>query len=141
MFNMTAPYDSSPTGLSRQQHQQLDVYVQQAAHLTVVELRQAVAQHLEATAAVHAQNPMVNLRLATAIRDVIEQVLSAWDDLPPAARAWLAGAILYFAKNNDDEPDFTSPIGFEDDAEVLNACLRLAKLGALCLHPEDYDDV
>lgn len=42
---------------------------------------------------------------------------------------------------NDDEPDFTSPIGFEDDTEVLNACLRLAQLGALCLHPEDYDDV
>jgi hypothetical protein len=115
--------------------------MQQSAQLTVSALRQAVEQHLSATAAVHAQNPLVNLRLATAIRDVIEQVLSIWDNLTPAACTWLAGAMLYFAKSNDDEPDFTSPIGFEDDTEVLNACLRLANLGALCLHPEDYDDV
>lgn len=54
-------------------------------------------------------------------------------------RAWLAGAILYFAQSNDGEPDLTSPIGFEDDTEVLNACLRFAHLEALCLNPEDYD--
>ena len=138
---MTDQHDLCPTGLTRQQHQQLTVYAQQAAQLTGPALWQAVEHHLVAIAAVHAQNPLVNLRLATAIRDVIEHVLSAWDNLPPAARIWLAGAMLYFAKSNDDEPDFTSPIGFEDDAEILNACLRLAHLGALCLHPEDYDDV
>jgi len=138
---VTVQDDLGPTGLTRQQSQQLTVYMQQSAQLTVSALRQAVEQHLSATAAVHAQNPLVNLRLATAIRDVIEQVLSIWDNLTPAACTWLAGAMLYFAKSNDDEPDFTSPIGFEDDTEVLNACLRLANLGALCLHPEDYDDV
>jgi uncharacterized membrane protein YkvA (DUF1232 family) len=99
-----------------------------------------VEQHLAATATVHAQNPLVNLRLATAVRDVAEQVLSTWDDLTPTARAWLASAVLYFANSDDDEPDCTSPIGFEDDAEVLNACLRLAQLGALCLHLEGNDD-
>jgi hypothetical protein len=138
---VTVQDDLGPTGLTRQQSQQLTVYMQQSAQLTVSALCQAVEQHLSATAAVHAQNPLVNLRLATAIRDVIEQVLSIWDNLTPAACTWLAGAMLYFAKSNDDEPDFTSPIGFEDDAEILNACLRLAHLGALCLHPEDYDDV
>ena len=138
---MTNQHDYCPTGLTRKQSQQLTVYAQQAAQLTVLALRQAVEHHLAATTAVHAQNPLVNLRLATAIRDVIEQVLSGWEDLTPVARTWLAGAMLYFAKCNDDEPDFTSPIGFEDDAEVLNACLRLAQLDALCLHPEDYDDV
>jgi uncharacterized membrane protein YkvA (DUF1232 family) len=138
---VTDQHDLCPTGLTRKQHQQLTVYTQHAAQWTPMALRQAVEQHLEATAAVQAQNPLVNLRLATAIRDVLEQVFSIWDDLTPATRAWLAGAMLYFAKSDDDEPDFTSPIGFEDDAEVLNACLRLAQLGALCLHPEAYDDV
>jgi len=138
---VTAPYDPAPTGLTRQQKQQLAAYTQQAGHLRVAALRQAVEEHLATAAAVHAQNPLVNLRLATAIRNVIEQVLAIWDDLTPAARSWLAGAILYFAKSDDDEPDFTSPIGFEDDAEVLNACLRLAQLDRLCLQPEEYDDV
>ena len=138
---MTDQYHLCPTGLTHQQYQQLAVYTQQAAHLAVPALRQAVAYHLAAVATVHARNPLVNLRLATAIGEVMAQVLCGWEALAPAVRTWLAGAMLYFAQSDDDEPDFTSPIGFEDDVEVLNACLRLAQLEALCLHPEDYDDV
>ena len=41
--------------------------------------------------------------------------------------------------SEDDESDHLSPIGFEDDAEVLNACLRFANLPELCLKTEDYD--
>ena len=59
--------------------------------------------------------------------------------LADASQFWLRAAIYYFA-HDDDEPDFSSPIGFEDDAEVLNACLRLAGRDDLCLKPEDYDD-
>lgn len=130
-----------PTGLTRQQFRQLTDYSHQASQLTTTALQDALDQHLAATATAHAQNPMVNLRLATAIRDVLEHVLTNWDILTAESRTWLAGAILYFAHCDDDEPDFTSPIGFEDDTEVLNACLRLADLEALCLNPEDYDDV
>ncbi len=83
---------------------------------------------------------MINLRLATAIVEVIERVVGDWNSLPADARSWLAGAMHYFCKCNDDEPDFSSPIGFEDDTEVLNACLRFAKLNDLCLNVEDYDD-
>ena len=46
-----------------------------------------------------------------------------WDRLPQHARPWLKGAMAYFAAADDDVPDFGSPIGFEDDCEVLNACL------------------
>jgi hypothetical protein len=48
---------------------------------------------------------------------------------------------MYYANADDAEADLTSPIGFEDDVEVLNACLRFARLDELCLNPEDYDDV
>ncbi len=64
-----------------------------------------------------------------------------WETLAPNMRRWFAGAILHFASSDDDEPDFTSPIGFEDDAEVLNAFLRFAGYDDLCVNPEDYDDV
>jgi uncharacterized membrane protein YkvA (DUF1232 family) len=86
------------------------------------------------------RNRIINLHLATAIVEVIERVVGDWDSLPANARSWMAGAMHYFSKSNDDEPDFSSPIGFEDDAEVLNACLRFAKLDDLCLNVEDYDD-
>jgi hypothetical protein len=48
---------------------------------------------------------------------------------------------MYFASCDDDEPDLSSPIGFEDDTEILNACLRFASLDDLCLKVEDYDSV
>ena len=108
--------------------------------MTLAELRTVAQGHLEATARAHQQNPMVNLRLATAICEVVDRIGLCWDDLSPDARAWLGAAILYFAQSDDDEPDLSSPIGFEDDTEVLNACLRFARRDDLCLNVEDYDD-
>lgn len=46
----------------------------------------------------------------------------------------------YFATRNDNEPDFQSPLGFEDDAEILNACLKFIDRDDLCLNVEDYDN-
>lgn len=92
-----------------------------------------------ATSAAFRKNPLINLRLATAICDRLENVAGTWDDLSPEARFWLGGAIIYFTISDDDESDHLSPIGFEDDAEVLNACLQLANLPELCLKIEDYD--
>jgi uncharacterized membrane protein YkvA (DUF1232 family) len=89
----------------------------------------------------YARNRMINIRLATAICDTLTQIAARWDTFSAPARSLLAGAAVYFASCNDDEPDFSSPIGFEDDAEILNACLRFASLDDLCLRVEDYDSV
>ena len=129
-----------PSGLLRSQLGRLTEFAEEAAGQSVDELRAEVDQHLERTRAAHERSRIVNLRLATAIKEAIEQVLNQWESLSANDRNWLAGAFFYFAKCNDDEPDFDSPIGFEDDAEVLNACLRFAGLNDLCLTVEDYDD-
>jgi len=73
--------------------------------------------------------------------DSIQKVLVSWDSLEGPKQYWLAAAIQYFSKSNDDEPDFGSSIGFEDDAEILNACLKFAGLEQLCVNPEDYDEI
>lgn len=83
---------------------------------------------------------MINVRLASAIVSVLELVVSDWDSMQGNARWWMRGAMHYFATSDDDEPDFQSPIGFEDDAEILNACLTFAGRNDLCLNVEDYDD-
>jgi hypothetical protein len=131
----------APIGLTRQQCQRLAEYVEHAAQWPIQQLLAAAQAHLHETFIAHQRNPLVNLRLAEAIWQTIRQVASQWNTLSPEARSWLAGAILYFAKSDDEEPDLTSPIGFEDDAEVLNTCLRLAHCEDLSLNPEDYDDV
>lgn len=105
------------------------------------ELQRGTAVHVENAASAAVSNRLINVKLARAIGEVIELVLDQWMSLPDSARYWLAGAMLYFASSNDDEPDFSSPIGFEDDTEVLNACLRYANLNHLCLKVENYDDV
>ena len=38
-----------------------------------------------------------------------------------------------------DEDDHESPIGFDDDAEVINACLRMAGRDDLCVDPEECE--
>ena len=101
----------------------------------------AALDHLAGTVEAHKQNALINVRLAKAICERVEAVAATWEDLNPGARFWLGGAIHYFVMSQDDESDHTSPIGFEDDAEVLNACLRLAELPELCLNIQDYDHV
>jgi len=130
----------NPSGLTRSQFDQLSKYASHAHHKTPQELLEDSRRHLDQTKEAYASNRMINMRLATSIVDVIEKVVEDWESLRPDAKNWLAGAFFYFAHSDDDEPDFNSPIGFEDDVEVLNACLRFSKLEALCLKVEDYDD-
>jgi len=130
-----------PMGLRKSQIEQLTSHAEEAASLSITDLIEAARRHLDLTRQACVENPIINVKLATTLFKTIEQLAKRWDGLAPNVRYWLSGAMLYFAKCRDDEPDFTSPIGFEDDTEVLNACLRLGGLDELCISPEDYDDV
>lgn len=138
---MDPQFSLTPAGLTDQQLDRLTVCAKHASKLALEDLQAVAQRHLQDTIAAHQNISLVNLSLAQALYGTIQQLATHWHTLRPEARYWSAGAILYFAKSDDDEPDFTSPIGFEDDAEVLNACLRLARHDDLCLHPEDYDDI
>ena len=130
----------NPDGLTQSQFDRLSEIAHRASGSTPDQLLSDAQQHLEQTRATHATNRMINLRLATAIVEVIEHIVGDWDSLPANSRNWLAGAMHYFSKSNDDEPDLSFPIGFEDDIEVLNSCLRFTRRDDLCLNAEDYDD-
>ena len=137
---MSDQFEFHPAELTRSQFDCLSEYAERAAAISPSELLEEARQHLEQTKTAHAANRMINVRLASAIVDVIERVANAWDSLPANHQNWLAAAMLYFSSCDDDEPDFDSPIGFEDDVEILNSCLRFAGLNDLCLNAEDYDD-
>lgn len=137
---MSRQLDLYPTGLTRSQFDRLVALADEASGKPLANVLADVRQHAKDAEAAHVRNRLVNVRLASAISNTVDEVAKRWEDLPTVARSWLAAAFLYFADCDDDEPDFTSPIGFEDDAEILNACLRFAKLDELCLNVEDYDD-
>lgn len=137
---MSDHFELHPLGLGRSQFDRLSEYADRAETISPEQLLAEARQHLEQTQQAHASNRMINVRLASAIVVVIERLANTWDSLSANHRTWLAAAMLYFSNCDDDEPDFDSPIGFEDDVEVLNSCLRFAGLNDLCLNSEDFDD-
>ena len=141
MADVSNQIEFYPTGIAPSQFESLSQCADQAAVISPDQLLEEANLHLEKTKKAYSANRMINVRLAAAIVGVIESVTNDWGSISANHRFWLAGAIHYFANGDDDEPDFDSPLGFEDDAEVLNACLQLAGLNKLCLNVEDYDDV
>jgi uncharacterized membrane protein YkvA (DUF1232 family) len=128
-----------PTGLSALQADVLGRCVHEVRETPLAVLLQRVDEHLQRARDAHRNHPLVNVRLATALTDLFRAIVEGWETIPAEARPWLRGAMAYFVSTDDEEPDFSSPLGFEDDVDVLNACLRLAGLDELCLNPEDYD--
>jgi uncharacterized membrane protein YkvA (DUF1232 family) len=128
-----------PEGLDRTLTDALTLCAQQADPIDLTYLGDRVQAHLQHARFAAQTNPMVNTALAEAIAATFTNLLSRWPTLTDLATPWLKGAMLYFVETDDDDPDFDSPIGFEDDVEVLNACLRMAGLEELCLSPEDFD--
>ena len=129
-----------PSNLTRSQFDRLSECANEAEATLPQDLLSAARQHLDRTRAAHAANRLVNVRLAAAIVGVLEELFLTWSSLGSNQARWLRGAIHYYATSNDEEPDFQSPLGFEDDAEILNACLRFIGRKDLCLNSEDYDN-
>jgi len=82
--------------------------------------------HLSKAHEANEQTGIVNIAVAETIVDLFRVVKDEWHTLNPVARPWCKGMMSYFISMDDDENDFNSPIGFDDDVEVINACLRFA---------------
>lgn len=54
----------------------------------------------------------------------LSTALSRWDTLGEADRATLADAVLYVVDVEDAEHDADSPLGLQDDADIVRAALR-----------------
>jgi hypothetical protein len=92
----------TPAGLTNNQLDRLTAYAKRASKLALEDLQEVARRHLQDTIAAHQHNPFVNLRLAQALCDTIQQLATNWHTLRPEARPWLSGAILHFAKSDDD---------------------------------------
>jgi uncharacterized membrane protein YkvA (DUF1232 family) len=88
------------------------------------ELRARVDEHLRETAKAAGKNEFVDTTLAYTIAQRLRIVLEDWPSLTQDERAAVHAAIEYFALSEDAEDDLESVLGFEDDAQVVNACLR-----------------
>jgi hypothetical protein len=129
-----------PEGLSPALIAAVSTAAQQASSIDLGYLYNRIQAHLRRAKIVSQSNPMVHVALAEAIVATYDTLMTRWSSLPASARPWIKGAMLYFVEVDDDDHDFDSPIGFDDDVEVLNACLCLAGLEELCLKLENFVD-
>jgi len=79
--------------------------------------------HLEYVRAAARDNEFVDASEAIRLHILLTEALESWDDLDDDQRAVLADTVRYLVRTDDEEDDLRSPIGFEDDAEVIEAAL------------------
>ncbi len=123
---MVNEHMGQPRGLNECQLARLEEHVRRGQLLTPEQLLQAAYAHLEDVQEEQSQHPEIDAALAESICRVLGRVVSEWDVFSPAEQSWLRGALWYFIKSDDEQPDFQAS-GFRDDLEVLNACLRFAR--------------
>ena len=130
-----------PEGLSEEEFKLLTEYSNQVRDIPLKDLIFKADEYLKLVHNVYLKNGFINYPLAEAIHGTIHILHKEWDTIPAHARSWCRGMINYFVMSDDEEDDLNSPIGFDDDAEIMNACLNFAGRHDLCINPEDYDDV
>jgi len=130
-----------PEGLTEKEFSLLTRCSNEVSDFSLMELLNLAEEHLAKVRRAHSKNIFINFKLAKEIFNTFQIVTDQWDSIPGHSHPWLKGMIRYFSLSTDLESDFTSPIGFDDDVEIMNACLRLAGREDLCLNPEDFDDV
>lgn len=121
-----------PAGLNERQLMRLEEHVQRGQLLAPDELLRTAYAHLEEVQAAHCRRSEDDANMAAAICHVLDRLVSDWDSFSPAEQSWLRGAIRYFSKGDDEQPD-DEPGGLRDDLEVLNACLTFAHRDDLVL--------
>ena len=106
--------------------EKLFIHRKSAENEEVEDLLLGAQIHLSKAHEVNEQTGIVNVAVAEAIVDLFRTIKDEWHTLNPVSRPWCKGMMSYFTSTDDDENDFNSPIGFDDDVEVVNACLIFA---------------
>lgn len=96
----------------------------------VQELISQMDAHLVRVREAARENEFVDSALAEQLHRRLRAALETWHELSDDQRQVLSDAVAYLVHTSDDEDDLCSPIGFEDDAEVVeNALERITRQG------------
>src|SRR5689334_6296109 len=88
------------------------------------QLRDELSVHLDAVRSASAENEFVDLVQAELLHVKLGEALDDWGSYDEGQRSALREAVEYLIRTNDEEDDLRSPIGFDDDTEVVEAALR-----------------
>lgn len=125
--------ETGPSGLSAHAKVRLEGFYAEAEGVIYGDLLSRTRGHLAAMEGLVRSHPDINLERARQIVSVFEAAGERAAALSDSQVRWLIAAMMYFLEWEDEEHDFESEAGFDDDAEVLNSCLALCGLDALSL--------
>lgn len=90
-------------------------------------LQAAVVGHLEQARRELARNEFVDIAAAEKAARLAVRIAERIDRLSGAEREIGLLAVAYFVSPDDAEDDFSSPVGFDDDLQVLRAACHCLK--------------
>lgn len=90
----------------------------------VGKLQNHIRDYLHTLTSIAADAEFIDLETARRTGARCEALLAGLDASDPEAHQLVQLAILYFIEDDDAEGDTTSPIGFDDDAEVVALVAR-----------------
>lgn len=129
----------TPRGLSYDEKETLRRCVDEAESFTLYELLTRSEVHVNAARSLGGEEAALIVPVASAILDRIKRIVCEWEAVPADARPWLKGMMLYFIRTHDGYGDFHSPVGLDDDVNVLNACLDMIGRGDLRVNLEAFE--
>ncbi len=95
-------------------------------------LRADLAAHLSELTAHSARHEFIDIGTATRLNAVCHRLLDRLaDGAPEDHRRLVQAAVRYFILDDDAESDLHSPIGFDDDAQVVKAVAAAVGAGDL----------
>lgn len=89
-----------------------------------VKLLSAVERHVAEGEAQRVRNEFVDVITCRRLATLAKRLVATIPTLSDEGRAGVLIAIHYFALSDDGEDDFASPVGFDDDAVVLETLVR-----------------
>ena len=128
-----------PENLNSNESRLLDICVKEGESESLPSLLKKAEEYNDKIIDLYDEKPLINFDLVQEIMLVFLEIEKKWDAIPDYAKSWIKGAVVYFYMEDDDENDLESPIGFEDDARVLNSCLELAGLDDLVIDIKNFD--
>lgn len=120
-YSRVVPEDAIQPPLNSEERTRFERLCIATTSAELVELSGVVNLHLDQVRDLAVET--TDLVTAEQIATALQQVLSAPTGYAPDERALLRGAVEYFLLADDAAGDIVSPVGFDDDAAVLNTVL------------------
>ena len=112
--------------LTEEYHNALLKCIDKCGFLSEAYLFSACEKHATEAEKAFKENPLVDFETAQKLSLAFAGIKKVWDDLTDEAKICIKAAMYYYALDDDDDPDLTSFMGFDDDVAIANACIKAA---------------